>query len=111
MASTNYFIERNDFGSFINFTDGESGGITKVATSSQIEVEYTGIPTDLALNSNIDDKLANLVMWKVMMKLFTVEEKSRSYSMAENSAKAQRKLAIKSKNLHSSDFTVRQWDY
>ena len=109
--ATNYFIERSEFGSFINFTDADSGGVTTVPTSSQIEVEYLGIPNNLTLSSNIDDKLANLVMWTALQDLYTMEEKTLAYRLAERNAKTQRKLAIKSKNLHSSDFTVRQWHY
>ena len=74
--ATNYYIEKSDFGNFINFTDSDSGGVITVPNASQIEIEYVGDPTALSLTDNIDENLSNLVMWAVAKILFSIDGKT-----------------------------------
>lgn len=109
--ATLYFIENSDFGAFINFTGEGTGGVTTVPTTSQIEVEYLGKPATLALTSNVDEDLGSLLMWGVSQILYSQQKNKIGFSLAEKNVRAQRVLIGKLKNLGSTDFTVKQWDF
>ena len=109
--ATVYWVERSAFGNFINFTDNESGGQITVPTSSQLEVEYTGKPSTLSLSDSIDEDLASLVMWDVLKDLYTLKGNRVAFSLAHDNYKSQKVLVNKLKNLHTTGFTVRAYDY
>jgi len=109
--STAYWIDKRAFGNFINFTDDSSGGVITVGTSDQMEIEYLGLPTALATTDNIDTYVADLLMWKTAQTIFGLKGNTVQYNIAFNSVKAQRVLVNKAKSLHTSEITIKQWDY
>lgn len=108
--STVYWIKNDGIDSYLNFTDDTSGGDVNIGTSSTIEVKYKYIPVNLSFTDDMDDDIANLIMWSVLEILFTGEGNKFGVILSQNNKVAQRKLVHK-KTVKTSGFTRRQYDY
>jgi len=107
--ATAYWIEKSAFGNFINFTDDASGGV--VTVSDQIEIEYLGTPAPLTMAGNIEENVGKLAMWKTCQTVYGILGKGAQQKLAFDNVKALRILINKYKNAHSSDMTIKQWDF